>query len=369
MPRLSSRDGFALPMSILVLAIITVALAAGFSSTIGEITTNSAQRSQNRAYNIAEAGLEQFMVRRSESGFCQHCGDPLVVDSEWTRLALNGGYADIVAVKVRPKIGTGNALYFIRSKGTDTTTRLNAATTQFAERTVGVYAVWNTVTINVLAGWVSLSGLTKNGTGEISGVDQCGQSPDVAGIMVQPGDLHIAGGSFDPTGSPPVDTTNTLAQLKDKVGIDWAAVVEQNAIPADYEIPPQSFPTAAEFSADPDFWPVIRIHTNGYSLPNAGRGMIIADSDFVITGSNMWDGVVLVGGKLKSDGNNTTAGATLSGLNFLIGGTPSPSSVDDALANGQKTYVYNSCNVSNATTKLKRYSSLPNTWMDNVASW
>ena len=50
----------------------------------------------------------------------------------------------------------------------------------------------------------------------------------------------------------------------------------------------------------------------------------------------------LVGGQLTSNGNNTTAGATLSGLNFLIGGTPSQSSVDDSDANGQKTYVYNS---------------------------
>ena len=70
------------------------------------------------------------------------------------------------------------------------------------------------------------------------------------------------------------------------------------------------------------YWPVIRVHTNGYSLPNRGRGIIIADSDFTINGSNMWDGIILVGGQLTSNGNNVTAGATLSGLNFLIGGTP-----------------------------------------------
>ena len=83
----------------------------------------------------------------------------------------------------------------------------------------------------------------------------------------------------------------------------------------------------------------------------------------------MWDGIVLVGGQLTSNGNNTTAGATLSGLNFLIGGTPSTSNVDDANANGQKTYVYNSCNVEKATTRLRRYAALPNSWVDNVASW
>jgi hypothetical protein len=83
----------------------------------------------------------------------------------------------------------------------------------------------------------------------------------------------------------------------------------------------------------------------------------------------MWDGIVLVGGMLTSNGNNTTAGATLSGLNFLTGGTPSNSSIDDATANGQKTYVYDSCNVEKATTRLRRYAAMPNSWIDNLASW
>jgi hypothetical protein len=178
----------------------------------------------------------------------------------------------------------------------------------------------------------------------------------------------VQGGSFYPQGSPPVDTSNTFTQLKAKVGIDWASVLA-GSIPADRTIPGDQFPTAAEFSNDPNWWPVIRIHTNGYTLPNAGRGMIIADSNFTISGSNMWDGIVLVGGQLTSNGNNTTAGATLSGLNFLIGGNPSTSSIDDSQANGQKTYVYDSCKVSQAATRLKRYAALPNTWMDNLAAW
>src|SRR5437868_14656885 len=101
MSRLANRKGFALPMSILVIAILTAGLAASFSSTTAEYTTNAAQRSQNRAYNLAETGLEQFMVLRSSSGFCDHCTDPITADSEWTRVSLPGGYADVVAVKIR----------------------------------------------------------------------------------------------------------------------------------------------------------------------------------------------------------------------------------------------------------------------------
>jgi hypothetical protein len=369
-PRLRNREAFALPMAILVIAVLTAGLTAGFAATKGEILTNAAGRSQNRAYMFAQAGLEQFLVRRSESGWCQNCvADPVVADSEWTRVSLTGGYADVVAVRVRPVVGTSSALFFIRSKGVDTSVKLSGGgTAVFAERAVGIYSAWNTHTIDVQAAWVSLSGLNKNGTGVISGVDQCGAAADVAGVVVPKGDLHVQGGAFAPQGTPPVDTSKTFSQLTPTVNIAWAAIMA-GSITADYEIPTGSFPTAAWFDANPNAWPVIRIHTNGYSLPNRGRGTIIADSNFTISGSNMWDGIVLVGGRLTSNGNNTTAGATLSGLNYLIGGTPSSSSVDDSDANGQKTYVYNSCNVANATKGMRSYIAMSNTWLDNVAVW
>ncbi len=367
---LANRKGLTLPVVIVVMTALAAALAAGFAGAASEITTNTAERSQNRAYHNAETGLEQFMTLRSTTGFCQHCGDPTVVDSEWTHIALPSGYADVVAVKVRPVIGATDAMYFIRSTGTDTSVKLSGAGNgTYARRTVGIYATWNTATIKVAAAWLSLSGLVKNGTGTISGDDACGEQPSVAGVMVDSGDLVIKGGSFHPSGSPPIDTSNDFNQLKAKVAasVDWGSIMA-GSIPADITIPGQSFPSSAQF-ADTTYWPIIRIHTNGYSLPNPGQGTIIADSDFTISGSNMWNGIIMVGGQLTSNGNNVTSGATLSGLNFLTGGTPSLSTIDDATANGTKSYVYNSCNVANATTKLRKYSALPNSWIDNVASW
>src|SRR3954463_15305894 len=98
--RPSNRQGFALPLAILVITVVAAALAAGFASSAAEFTTNAAERSQNRAYQLAETGLERFLVLRSTTGFCQHCSDPITADSEWTRVSLPGGYADVVAVKV-----------------------------------------------------------------------------------------------------------------------------------------------------------------------------------------------------------------------------------------------------------------------------
>ena len=74
----------------------------------------------------------------------------------------------------------------------------------------------------------------------------------------------------------------------------------------------------------------------------------------------------MVGGALTSNGNNTTAGAVVSGLNVLIGGTPGQG-VAQSTANGTKSYTFNSCAVKRATQSLSAYSAISNSWMDNLA--
>jgi hypothetical protein len=91
------------------------------------------------------------------------------------------------------------------------------------------------------------------------------------------------------------------------------------------------------------------------------------DGDLTISGSNQWDGVVLVGGKLTSNGNNVTSGTVMAGLNRLIG-IPA-GAVDDANLNGTKSYQYNSCSIKKATSSMARYTVMSNTWMDNVAGY
>ncbi len=369
MPRLQNREGFALPMAILVIAVITAAVAAAFMATNAEIAANQAEKGTERAFAIAQNGLEQFIVRRSESGWCQYCGSPPTTVAESTMVASNGGYAWVVSQRVHPSSGPNDpAIYYITSTGVDTTTKLSAGgRTINAMRTVGIYAKWNSTTMKVLAGWTSLSGIVKNGTaGVISGADQCGVADTLAGATVPSGGWTSNGG-FLPTGNPPIDSTSTANQLASAVHIDWAGIMN-GSMGADVVIPPDAFPSPAQF-ADTSYWPIIRIHTNNYSLPNAGRGIIIADSNFVISGSNMWNGIILVGGSLTSNGNNTTSGATVSGLNVLLGDTTAASvvNVDTSIANGQKSYVYNSCNVDRATKGLRTYVALPNTWSDNIS--
>ena len=402
------RDGFALPLAIVVLALLTMGLVFGFSTASSELSTTVSQRAQARAYSYAQMGLETFLTQRKENTgrlFCPHCWavnatvppggagitanlDTLPTQRETVYVAFQGGYAIVKATPVWLNVATGKGTYLITSTGYDAQSGLAASLgrSNTAKRTVGVLVTWNKITMNVVGAWTSLSGLVKNGTGRIDGVDQsptsCANGQNVAGLSVPQyngrADLVINGG-FQPTGSPPYDTLKTFAQESASMKLDWASVKSGVAMPADYIITAtnSTFPSTAMFTADTNFWPVIHVMNNpplpgvpfNFALPNRGRGMLIVDGDLTISGSNQWDGVIMVGGILTSNGNNVSEGATLSGLNALTGTRPSPSSADDATANGQKAYTYNSCSVSKATRAMARYTMMSNTWMDNVSGY
>src|SRR3954470_13529443 len=102
-----SRRGFALPMSIMVMVVLTAGITAGYMATSSETVSNNAHRGDTRAYNLAVAGLDQFIARRREVGFCSNClTDPTsaTADSEWTTVPLTGGYAIVKSVRVRKHI-------------------------------------------------------------------------------------------------------------------------------------------------------------------------------------------------------------------------------------------------------------------------
>lgn len=378
MRRLPNRSGFALPLVLIFLIVLTMAIAASLAATAAESSTAKAQRGQTRAYVVAEMGLQLFLVKRDS--LCKlaraSClADPATATSGFDSVIVSqpGGYAVVIA-KLQRQAGNNDtlpALYFVRSRGVDSTSRMRGNDTTTSVRAVGIMAQYSTLTMKVTGAWTSLSGLTKSGSaGQIDGNDQCGRKQAVAGVFVPEGDYHASDG-FQPTGNPPLDTTKTLEQLNSTVTIDWNAIINENAMPADINVPPDAFPDEAWFAADTSRWPVIRVHGD-FSLPNAGRGIIIADGNFIISGSNMWNGIILIGGQLTSNGNNTTAGATVSGLNYKLPGAqlPPPGYIDDnSTANGTKSYVYNSCYVSRATQKLRHYVGLANTWVDDVPVW
>jgi hypothetical protein len=375
MNRIHKRAGFALPMTIMVTVVLSAALTAAFLATASETTTNTSIRGQSRAFMVAQMALERFLEAPDPMTTCPKCDTlrttPLV---EAYAKAVGTDSAYITVTRIRHQSGTAiPAVYFIQARGVDKRFKLGGKLAAVdAERSVGLFAQWNTNTMQVVSAWTSLTGLRKTGTaGLLSGVDECGEMPTIAGTTVGKGDLATEGGSGWATGNPPVDTSKTSAELAASIKVDWNGIINGNTIAADFTVPTNAFPEAGWFVADTSRWPIIRIKTPNFILPHKGRGLLIVEGDLTIGGSNMWDGIILVGGKLTSNGSNTVAGAVITGLNSLLPGAPpiDDSVLDDSQANGQKTYVYSSCKVARASKSLERFRVLANTWADNLPSW
>ena len=395
--RLRSREGFALPLTILVIAALTATLAAAFSSVAAEIATNSAQRSESRAFALAQSGLEDFLARRvyhctARTGYTPNCNapsNPPMADVESVTVSLQGGYAQVVAKRVRRAIGIMQpAMYLIRSLGVDTLAPFNGATRAvYGERVVAQYATWNAQNIQVLSGWTSLTGLNKNGTsGKMWGKDHCsaasgGGAPTVPGVLVPDvpgytGSPAWTGGSG--AGSPPIDSLGTQAQANAAVKIDWNAIVN-GGVSADYTFPYSSTAPAALVTAwaGSSVYPVVHVTGNGtYTIPG-GQGLIIIDGNAVMSGNTQWDGIIMVGGTFTSNGTTDIYGAVMSGMNMklspaqlvaLLGaGATFPTNSD--VGNGTKDIEYDSCEIMKAASRFGFFRAIPNAWMDNFTTY
>src|SRR5690242_18348722 len=106
---LKNKAGFALPLVVVFLLVMSFALAAGLAATAAETGTTTAQRGQNRAYTIAEQALQRFLISRDSL-----CGDTTTHASclsdpsaattgqDSVNLRIAGGKAIVVARLLRP---------------------------------------------------------------------------------------------------------------------------------------------------------------------------------------------------------------------------------------------------------------------------
>ena len=350
------RDrGVALPLVLLVVLVLAILLAAGFAALSSERRINANDESALDAFTLAETGLEVFLAKRDSFGFT--AAPPAPSAAESTRVTQPGGYADVVLTRVRADSVAGRYGYAVRSHGVSTVAALSG--TPPAERTVAEYAVWQAGSMNVLAGWTSLTGLHKNGSSSMgSGADQCGKQPALPGVAV-PGNPGYTqnGGQLAPQGNPPVDTVApTPVQTGDSVKIDWAGISAGTALTPDVTIPPGAWPSFT----NPNYWPTILVNGN-FALPGDGQGTLIVTGSLIISGNITWNGVLLVGDNLTSNGNNSVNGATVTGLNVKLGATLPQQDV----GNGTKSFNYNSCNIARAMAGMGQLVGYTNAWVDN----
>jgi type II secretory pathway pseudopilin PulG len=353
MRRSREREGFALPAAILVIGILSISIAAGFTLVNSERRGVDDQKAQVSAFVLAQHGLETFFVKRDSLGFTSK---PPETTEGPVRIYLKGGYADVQLDLIRPPTGSLAGLYVVRSRGTQTQGALNGVPA--GVRTVAQYAAWEPANINVEAGWTAITGIRKNGaSGSFLGVDACGDSASIAGVAVP-----LVPGFNRPESA---DSTEYLGQTVNdaarEVEIDWQGILDGSALTPEYIVAPDAIPSFA----DTTYYPVIYMAdpgTVGSSALNNGRGLLIVRGN-LDTGSGAtfnWKGIVLVGGDLTGNGNNNIQGAIISALNAKLGQT-----VPINVVNGTKTYQYNSCEVAKSLMSLGALIPLPNTWVDN----
>ena len=366
MMSLVSRRGGTLPMVILLLTVMTVALAAAYTLNGTEAQIGDDYEEQLAALALAESGRHRFLTDRAGLGFTATPPDASEVDT----IAYTGGSAIVTLTRIRPQVGQLPPLYLLTSRGLRST---GTGTIPAAERTVAQYVYWDLAPINVLAGWTSLTGIKKNGVNANSmmGVDAnpgttgCPANVGTIAAIAVPNSPGYQGDLLNLTGIPQVKYLGDAAAAQGSVDIDWPAIYNMTAdIAYDIIIPGGTWPSSTAWS-NANYWPTIRVNGD-YTLSSAGRGTLIVTGNLNMNSvSAQWEGVVLVGGTLTSNGASGVNGATVSGLNTMLGMTVGISDI----GNGQKAYKFNSCNAARALRQQAKLRPLPNTWMDNWASY
>jgi hypothetical protein len=371
----------ALPMVIVVLLVLGASFAGGVALARGERAMDDAGKSVALAQTYAETGLQRLTGDRPALGLT---GQPGASDS--TRVTFSGGYYDVITTRLRPGVGTTiPALYYLRSHAV--VTRTGVAGGPSSEYTVTSLATWLNGSMAVQSALTGYNGTDKSGAaGAISGVDQCpvasgGTGTTIAAVAV-PTTAADGGPGYDGSlapleGSPLVQSIGaTPAAAAASSPIDWPNVYSGASIAPQFVSDWQGngFPTQAWFAANPTAFPVILVQNgppnggNEFVLSDFGRGLLIVQDDIRLNGNTAgWDGILLVGGRIRTNGSNRVSGATVAGLNTQMGVTPQPSDINDL--NGTKAFLYNSCNVSQAVSAMGSLRVYTNTWTNNYKTY
>ncbi len=352
-----------LPLSVIVLALMAVAVAITYNRISSERRTGADHRASLGAFAVAQSGINRYLSAIN--------GKPAAavgVVQTFNYNDLPGGTARVDVIMLRESTTTLlPAIYAITSRGTYTAGRRYNALVPPAERTVGTYALWTPTPFDLNGAFTSLSGINKNGVaGALDGNDRCVGSgmPVIPGAAVPNGTFT---GSFSPINGNPEDVPSYLGTpgpggtANDEVDIDWAGITAGTTLPPNFTWP--AWPTAAQFAN----WPVVKVNGD-LVLPSSGKGILIVTGNLTINGATpprQWDGLVLVGGTVTFNGNSLIYGALITALNVKLGNVVPQQDI----ANGTKVIQYDSCNLARALGQVGSIQRVRNGWTDTWSSY
>lgn len=353
--QLASERGFAIPLTIFVITIVTIMLAAILVRVEVDRRVAESSGDMNDALTIAQAGLQQYMSYYSTLDTPPPDGDSL----EFVNIPPGGRASVVVRVVRRPADTTQPTIYLLRSRGVRI--RPTQGADPQAVRTVAQFAQWQIGTFDLAAAFTAGSGFRRrtgppanSGTVAFLGDDQCptGSGPSVPSLLRDPGG-SLPGGTYTPAAQ-----TNTNAWTTAVTGVDWAAVTSGGYVP--------DYTSLVNLGT----WASYYLAGNVTATDIAGNGLLVIGGDLTVDGTSFtWDGVVLVGGAITFAMTDTARirGAVVSGLSRQVGASPTWS-----VPGGPGSHVeiaHHSCNVLQAMAALTGLAPIRNTWIDNWATY
>jgi hypothetical protein len=369
-----NRRGATLPLTVIVLALMAVAVAITYGRISSERVISADAKAQFGAFAVAQSGLNRFFANQVV-GVKPADGTVMYND-------LPGGTSQVDVRMLRdsiivpgPPANIYPAVYLVTSRGRYTAARRYNSLTPSAERTVGTYALWTPTPFEIDAAFTSLVGVTSNGnSSSLSGIDRCGANSTIAGVGVpnagdfQSSHWNTINGSPDDAPKYLGGTPGIAGTARDSVDIDWNGIVNQNLIPSDVVYNGLNWPPqiATPGVTDMTEWPVIRVNGD-LTMPQSGKGILIVTGNVTWNGTPLktWEGLVLIGGTITGNGNANIFGALVTGLNLKLGQAVPPYDV----GNGTKTYQYDSCALSRALGQLGSLQRVRNAWTDTWSSY
>ena len=368
MPVLSSRRGFALPLTILLIALLTVMLTAGFSRLQVERQIADGAGNVSTALTIAQSGLQTYLGTVNTDACTRPIRPP---DGDSVRINLTGGYADVVARVVQRPLDTLQTwTYIVRSTGY--VIHPLAGPEPRARRTVAQFARWQTGHLYIRAAWTAANGINNwapPGSGEFRGRDQnptpeCSQ-PEINPIRAPLGEGPLPPSEYLTDGTLPiVESSGTPMEVADSTGIDWLATITGGLIP-DY--------TSVQLG-NLDY--PVQVITGNLTIGSGasvieGTGLLVVTGDLRIRGASFkWYGVVLVGRQLKFDAaDQRFDGYLVSGLQEQDSTPPNIPRTKLGGAGNSTSIHFNTAYIRRAMESLTGFVPIGNAWMDNWATY
>ena len=352
MQSLRNERGFALPLTILVVTVMTMLIASANVRARADRVIAESSGATVTAFAVAQSGMQRYFAYYDSIKVRPPDGDSL-------RVNVASGFADVRAYKVLSPTDTMETeLYIVRSTGI--LIEPTRGSDPQAQRTVAQFAQWQSASM-LVRGVVTAANdwsIIPWTDVDVRGWDHCSPAaPTVPGVRTMAAST-LAPADFDDISS--LIRSGTGSAVADSTRIDWAFIVG-GQFEADYD----------SYQAWDTSYPTMLI-TGDTTINNfIGMGLLIVTGDLTLTGFALnWRGVVLVGGRLTiavgAGVYGYFRGVTVTGLNAQLGMSPAANLISGG---SLIDFNYHRCEVQKALNTFVGFAPIQNAWIDNWAMY